>query len=74
VQKPKDFHSSFSTGDGMQIDCRDEQATNTDVSVRTSREFDSNVTLAREVQLEKQHLHMISTEAGMQIDLSDEQS
>jgi hypothetical protein len=63
----------------MQIDLSEEQSENTDeppsnvsVRIRFSRESDSNVTLWREMQAAKDSDQSFSTDAGMQIDLSDE--
>jgi hypothetical protein len=39
-----------------------------------SRDPDPNVTVERKLQLWKQYLEIVSTDAGMQIDRSDEQA
>jgi hypothetical protein len=58
---------------GRQIDLSDRQYEKEDSSIRTSLEFDSNVTLDREVQSAKDCEQITSSEAGRQIDLSDGQ-
>jgi hypothetical protein len=58
----------------MQIDRNDEHPSNAFLSIRTNREFDSNVTTARESHMKKQNKGMILVEAGMQTDMSDEHS
>jgi hypothetical protein len=56
----------------MQIDVSDSQSENADSSIRMSREPDSKVTVESDLQEEKQDLPRTSTEAGMQIDLSED--
>jgi hypothetical protein len=55
------------------MDFSEEHSANVSLPIRVSFEFDSNVTFSREVQQWKQDVTSISTEAGMQIDFSDEQ-
>jgi hypothetical protein len=64
---------SLSTDEGIQIDESDEQHQNTYSSIHESLEFDSNISVERERQLEKQDLQSLSTDEGIQIDKSDEQ-
>jgi hypothetical protein len=56
----------------MQIDESDEQPENADSAIDESLEPDSNVTVERDLHLEKHHLPRLSTEEGMKIDESDE--
>jgi hypothetical protein len=49
-QSSKHIEQITSTDAGIQIDLSDEQCENEDSSIRISLEFDSNVTLEREVQ------------------------
>jgi hypothetical protein len=58
----------------MQIDERDEQQENTLASIRKGSEPASNVTLESEQHPWKHHSQSMRTDAGMQIDESDEQS
>jgi hypothetical protein len=56
----------------MQIDESDEHPENTSGSIDESLEPDSNVTVERDSHAEKQLLESLSTEAGMQIDESEQ--
>jgi hypothetical protein len=62
----------FSTDAGMQIDLRDVHFENARDSICVRFEPASNDIVERETQPEKQCLHKISTEAGIQIDTNDE--
>jgi hypothetical protein len=58
---------------GTEIDESDEQPQNASSSICKSLEFDSNVSVERELHLLKQDSQRVSTEEGIQIDESDEQ-
>jgi hypothetical protein len=58
----------------MQINESDEQKENDISAIDESLELDSNVTVERDLQSEKHASPRLSTEEGMQIDKSDEQS
>jgi hypothetical protein len=57
-----------STAEGMEIDRSDEQSVNAPGSIVESREPGSNVKLKSFRQPMKQHLGIVSTDEGMQID------
>jgi glucan phosphoethanolaminetransferase (alkaline phosphatase superfamily) len=57
----------------MQIDLSDEQYENASASIRSSLEFDSNVTVESDSHSLKHNLARIVTQEGIQIDLSDKQ-
>jgi hypothetical protein len=57
-----------STDEGMQIDFRDEQASNADSPSLDIRERLSNVTVERSSHIEKQKFEITSIDDGMQID------
>jgi hypothetical protein len=59
--------------DGPRIDESEEQLSNAPFSTDEILETESNVTVEREAQREKQHPPIFSTNAGMQIDDREEQ-
>jgi hypothetical protein len=71
LQLKKVGASIFSADAGRQIDVRAKQPENANSLIRLSRESDSNVKLESEEQLQKQCRSSTSTDAGIQIDLSD---
>jgi hypothetical protein len=58
----------------MQIDNSDKQRQNALVSMRDRVERDSNVTVARDRQAAKQFAPSVPTDAGIEIDESEQQS
>jgi hypothetical protein len=64
----------ISTEEGIDIDVRDEQPSNSRRTNRRTLEFRSKMTFSREVQFVKQSWPMLSTEARMKIDFSLEHS
>jgi hypothetical protein len=73
LQPAKQHSPSFSTGEGIEIDERDEQPQNAPPSIRESLEPDSKLTAERDLQYKKQHSPTLSRDGGRQIDERDEQ-
>jgi hypothetical protein len=60
------------TEEGKQINFSDEHLENARVPIRSSREFDSNVSVESDLHSLKQDSPRIVTDEGIQTDLSDE--